>query len=223
MKVRRQRSLGPAGWRKIVGQVIVAVPFGDRRAQLPERVGSDAGVGVRLGLPRRPVLSFMALGPIIGWLLYLAWITFIGVAYVEQRRTSPTASTGSPPARASSSIGAYSLIAFWQFNQSLRRTPRSRPTSRRRATPRAIRSTSRSSRPPSSAPSSGSCGGTRPRPRSSWATSARWPSAASSPRWRSSPAPNCCSSSSPASSSSGPARSSCSGSTSSSRAANASS
>ena len=42
---------------------------------------------------------------------------------------------------------------------------------------------------------SASCGGTRRRPRSSWATPARWPSAACSPGSRSCRGPSCCCSS----------------------------
>ena len=99
MKVRRQRSLGLSGWRKIVGQILVVVPFAVGGAEFPERVGSDARH------PRTSRSSVMcrwlwllALGPIIGWLLYMAWISFIGVA-CPTATTSPTASTGSPRAR----------------------------------------------------------------------------------------------------------------------------
>ncbi len=56
-------------------------------------------------------------GPIIGWLLYLAWISFIGVAYSN----SVNVSDGLDGLAAGAGVfvvGAYSLIAFWQFNQS---------------------------------------------------------------------------------------------------------
>ena len=59
------------------------------------------------------------------------------------------------------------------------------------ATKCATRSTSRSSRPRSRARSSASCGGTPRPPRSSWATRARWGSAARSRPSRSSAAPSC--------------------------------
>ena len=60
------------------------------------------------------------------------------------------------------------------------------------ATRSATRSTSPCWPPRSPAPASASCGGTPRRPRSSWATPARWRSAARSPASRSSPAPSCC-------------------------------
>ena len=158
-----------------------------------------------------PMLSFMALGPIIGWMLYLAWISFIGVACsnsVERHRRARRARRRRGHLRRRR-LQPHRVLAVQPGRAAAERSLSD--ASRPRATRRATRSTSRSSRPRSSARSSGSCGGTRRRRRSSWATSARWRSAASSPRWRSSPAPSCSSSSSPASSSSARARSSCSG------------
>ena len=94
-------------------------------------------------------------------------------------------------------FGAYMLVDIWQNNQCCGRDRR-----RRSATRCATRSTSPSSRPRSRAPASASCGGTPRRPRSSWATPARSPSAARWPGSRSSPAPSSCSCSSAACSSS---------------------
>ena len=73
-------------------------------------------------------------------------------------------------------FASYVLIGIWQFGENC-----AAPTRRRTATRCATRSTSPSSPRRSWAPASASCGGTRHRPRSSWATPARWPSAARSP------------------------------------------
>ena len=79
------------------------------------------------------------------------------------RSTSPTASTAWPPAARRSSLLAYIGITFI--------TPRP-------ARPRAARAAAWS------APASASCGSTRSRRRSSWATPARSGSAGRSPGWR---------------------------------------
>jgi hypothetical protein len=81
--------------------------------------------------------------PIIGWILYLTWVSFIGVAFSN----SVNVTDGLDGLAAGAGIfvtGAYSLIAFWQFNQACYGGTRSRPARRRRAIPRPTRSTSRS-------------------------------------------------------------------------------
>jgi len=116
MKVRSQRSLGLSGWRKIVGQILVAVPFGIVALNFPntwDQTPASAYVSLFRDIP---VLSFMALGPVIGWILYLTWLSLIGVA----ASNSVNVSDGLDGLAAGSGIfvvGAYSLIAFWQFNQ----------------------------------------------------------------------------------------------------------
>ena len=74
-------------------------------------------------------------------------------------------------------FAAYTLVNIWQNNQNCA-TVGGPP-----ATRSATRSTSPSSRRPSPAPASGSSGGTPRPPPSSWATPARWRSAAPSPGW----------------------------------------
>ncbi len=116
MKVRSQRSLGLSGWRKIVGQILVVVPFAIVGLNFANTWG-DTPVSPYVSIFRDvPALSFMALGPILGWLLYLAWTSFIGVAYSNGANLTD----GLDGLAAGAGIfvtGAYSLIAFWQFNQ----------------------------------------------------------------------------------------------------------
>ena len=188
MKVHRQRSLGLTGWRKILGQVIVVVPWAIVSLNLPNTSGQTPASPYVSVFRDVPLLSFMALGVIVGWILYLLWITFIGVAWSN----STNVTDGLDGLAAGSgifTIAAMSLVTFWQFKQSCASAslvPRTRPP----ATARAIRSISRSSPRPSWAHSPGSSGGARRRPRSSWVTSGRWRSAVSSPRSRSSRAPS---------------------------------
>ncbi|MGX1702325.1 phospho-N-acetylmuramoyl-pentapeptide-transferase [Microbacterium sp. NPDC055357] len=116
MKVRRQRSLGLTGWRKILGQVIVAVPFGVASLMFPDATGQTPASPYVSIFRDVPWLGFMTLGLIVGWIVYLLWITFIGVAFSN----SVNVSDGLDGLAAGAGIfvvGAYSLIAFWQFNQ----------------------------------------------------------------------------------------------------------
>jgi phospho-N-acetylmuramoyl-pentapeptide-transferase len=117
MKVRRQNSLGLAGWRKIVGQVLVTVPFGIVALNFPNSLGQTPASAYVSVFRDVPGLWFMAFGPIIGWLLYLAWVSLIGVA----SSNSVNVTDGLDGLAAGSGIfvvGAYSLIAFWQVQQS---------------------------------------------------------------------------------------------------------
>src|SRR5690606_38330621 len=64
-----------------------------------------------------PWLWFMAFGTIIGWAVYLLWISVIGVA----TSNSVNLTDGLDGLAAGAGVfvvGAYSLIAFWQFKQS---------------------------------------------------------------------------------------------------------
>jgi phospho-N-acetylmuramoyl-pentapeptide-transferase len=116
MKVRHQNSLGLSGWRKIAGQVIVAVPFAIVALNFPNSVGQTAASGYVSVFRDIQLLSFFALGPILGWLLYLAWISLIGTA----TSNSVNVADGLDGLAAGSGIfvvGAYSLMAFWQNKQ----------------------------------------------------------------------------------------------------------
>jgi len=117
MKVRRQRSLGLTGWRKILGQIVVAVPFGVVALQFPNAAGQTPASPFVSLFRDIPWLGFMMVGAIVGWVLYLLWVTFIGVAFSN----SVNVSDGLDGLAAGAGIfvvGAYSLVAFWQFKQS---------------------------------------------------------------------------------------------------------
>ena len=116
MKVRRQRSLGLSGWRKIAGQVLVTIPFGFLALSFPDALNQTPASACISLFRDIPWLSLMALGPILGLLVYLAWVSFIGVAWSN----STNVTDGLDGLAAGAGIfvtGAYSLIAFWQFNQ----------------------------------------------------------------------------------------------------------
>lgn len=116
MKVRHQNSLGLSGWRKVVGQILVMVPFGIVSLNFPNEFKvTPASDSISL-FRDITVLSFMPLGLVLGWLLYLAWISLMGVA-TSNATNLTDGLDGLATGAGVFVIGTYSMIAFWQFNQ----------------------------------------------------------------------------------------------------------
>lgn len=120
MKVRRQRSLGLSGWRKVIGQILVTVPFAVAALNFPNALGQTPGSASISFARDVPLLSFMLLGPVLGWMLYLAWVSFIGVAWSNSTNVTDGLD-GLAAGIGVVVVGAYSLAAFWQFKQSCAR------------------------------------------------------------------------------------------------------
>lgn len=117
MKVRSQRSLGLSGWRKVIGQLLVLIPFGIIALNFPNRWGLTPASEYISLFRDIPVLWLFALGPIIGWVLYLVWVSIIGIA----TSNSVNLTDGLDGLAAGAGVlvvSAYSLITFWQFKQS---------------------------------------------------------------------------------------------------------
>lgn len=126
LKVKRQNSLGLSGWRKIAGQLVVALVFAIAAVNFPnERDITPGSMAVSL-FRDIPMLDFgslggwiptLGIGLAIGWILYLAWISVIGVA----TSNSVNLTDGLDGLAAGAGVvvvGVYSLIAFWQVQQS---------------------------------------------------------------------------------------------------------
>ncbi|EIC08744.1 Phospho-N-acetylmuramoyl-pentapeptide-transferase [Microbacterium laevaniformans OR221] len=116
MKVRQQRSLGLSGWRKIVGQVIVAVPFGIMALNFPDARGETPASPYVSFFRDIPMLSFFALGAVVGWIVYLIWITFISVAWSNSTNLTDGLD-GLATGSGIFTVSALSLVTFWQFQQ----------------------------------------------------------------------------------------------------------
>ncbi len=116
MKVRRQRSLGLTGWRKIAGQVLVTVPFGIVALQFPNRYDQTPATPFISLFRDIPLLNFMALGVAAGWVLYLVWIAFLSVAWSNSTNVTDGLD-GLAAGAGIFTVSAYSLITFWQFQQ----------------------------------------------------------------------------------------------------------
>ncbi|MBB5741597.1 phospho-N-acetylmuramoyl-pentapeptide-transferase [Microbacterium ginsengiterrae] len=117
MKVRSQRSLGLSGWRKVIGQLVVMVPFGVVALNFPNQFGQTPASGSISLFRDISWLNLFAFGVVIGWIVYLIWIAVIGIA----TSNSVNLTDGLDGLAAGAGVfvvGAYSLIAFWQFKQS---------------------------------------------------------------------------------------------------------
>ena len=117
MKVRSQRSLGLSGWRKVIGQLLVIIPFGVVALNFANSFGQTPASGFVSLFRDIPGLGFFLIGgPILGWLLYLLWLSLIGIA----TSNSVNLTDGLDGLAAGAGVfvvGAYSLIAFWQSKQ----------------------------------------------------------------------------------------------------------
>lgn len=116
MKVHRQRSLGLSGWPKVVGQVIVTVPFGILALNFPDAYNQRPASGSVSLFRDIGVLNFFALGAVAGWILYLLWVTFIGVAWSNSTNVTDGLD-GLAAGIGVFTIAAMSLTTFWQFQQ----------------------------------------------------------------------------------------------------------
>ena len=116
MKVRSQRSLGLSGWRKVIGQVLVAATFGILALSFPTALGQTPASPYVSFFRDIPVLSFMALGAIVGWILYLVWVSFLSVWWSNAANLTDGLD-GLATGSAIFTVSAYSLVTFWQFQQ----------------------------------------------------------------------------------------------------------
>ena len=117
MKVRSQRSGGLSGWRKVVGQLLAIIPFAVIAMNFPNDWGVTPASGYVSLFRDIPALWFFALTPVLAWLLYLLWISLIGVA-ASNAANLTDGLDGLAAGAGIFVIGAYSLISFWQFKQS---------------------------------------------------------------------------------------------------------
>jgi phospho-N-acetylmuramoyl-pentapeptide-transferase len=116
MKVHRQRSLGLSGWRKILGQLIVIVPWALVSLQFPNFWNQTPASPYISVFRDIPVLSFMALGAVVGTILFIVWVAFIGVAWSNSTNVTDGLD-GLAAGAGIFTIGAMSLVTFWQFQQ----------------------------------------------------------------------------------------------------------
>ncbi|TFB52014.1 phospho-N-acetylmuramoyl-pentapeptide-transferase [Cryobacterium tagatosivorans] len=116
LKTRNQRSLGLGGWAKIVGQVLVAGVFAYLSLQFPNKNGLTPA-STHISFIRDLPLDFMALGTVVGLILFVLWITLI-VAATSNSVNVTDGLDGLATGSSILAIGSFVVIGFWQFNQS---------------------------------------------------------------------------------------------------------
>ncbi len=168
IKIKEQRSLGLRSWAKIAGQSIVAVIFGVLALVF---FPDDRGI-----YPASKAISFLRDIDVLQLPLILAliWILFL-IAAASNGVNLTDGLDGLATGACVMIFGAYTLVNIWQYNQSCAYTASAGPKCYEVRDPYDL-GRRRGRRSP--VPASASCGGTPSRPRSSWATPARWPSAA---------------------------------------------
>ena len=116
-KVRKQRSLGLGGWAKVAGQVIAAGAFAVLALGFPDENGLTPASTMISGVRDIEALDFALLGgPVIGAILFTIW-TIIIVVSTSNAVNVADGLDGLATGSSIFAIGAYILIAFWQFNQ----------------------------------------------------------------------------------------------------------
>ncbi len=117
LKVKRQNSVGLAGWWKIFGTVIVATVFG-----IIAIVYRDANhrtpASTSISFVRDLDFNFLVVfGTTVGIILFIAWIVLITTATTNAVNLADGLD-GLAAGASILAIGSYIIIGFWQSNQS---------------------------------------------------------------------------------------------------------
>ncbi|MFT2816571.1 phospho-N-acetylmuramoyl-pentapeptide-transferase [Leifsonia sp. A12D58] len=115
LKTRNQRSLGLGGWSKIGGQVLVAGVFAWLSIQFPNTYGQTPA-STQISFLRDLPIDFMALGTIVGTILFIVWICVI-VAGTSNAVNLTDGLDGLATGASILGIGSFIIIGFWQSNQ----------------------------------------------------------------------------------------------------------
>ena len=163
IKIRKQRNLGLNKTAKLVGQLVASVLFAILAIQFPNGNGVTPASVDQSFLRDITVISFGAIGFVV-----FAYVAISGWSNAVNFTDGMDGLAGGTAAMV---LATYVLVSFWQLRNDCFAESGPSPGCY-------TRSTSRWSPRPRWPPASDSCGGTPRQPRSSWATPARWPSAA---------------------------------------------
>ncbi|GAA3864144.1 phospho-N-acetylmuramoyl-pentapeptide-transferase [Leifsonia kafniensis] len=115
LKTRNQRSLGLGGWSKVAGQVIVAGTFAWLSVQFPNKNGVTPA-STHISFLRDLPLDFLALGMIVGTILFIVWVCLLVVGTSNAVNVTDGLD-GLATGASILSIGSFIIIGFWQSNQ----------------------------------------------------------------------------------------------------------
>lgn len=194
IKIFKQRSTGLRARTKLIGQAAVSIAFAALVLHFPD----DHGL-----TPASQAISLVRDTPIVlPVLLFFVWV-YVMVAASSNGVNVTDGLDGLASGAAVMVLGAFVIIGVWQFRNACVTLEAPKCYMVRDPLDLAVAAAAMVGA------CSVSCGGTRRRHRSSWATQARWRWAARSPAWPSRHAPTCCCSCSVAFSSSSRCPSSC--------------
>jgi len=116
LKTRKQRSLGLGGWSKVAGQVIIATTFALLALWSTDENGLTAASTHISAVRDIPWLNLFAFGPVIGVILFLAWVNLITVSASNGVNVADGLD-GLATGASIFAVSAYIFIGFWQNNQ----------------------------------------------------------------------------------------------------------
>lgn len=116
IKTHKRRSLGLAGWPKILGQVVVAVIFALLAINFPDANGVTPA-NTSISFIRDFNFNFLQFGTIAGITLFLLWIVII-VTSTSNAVNLTDGLDGLATGASIFVIGSFVIINFWQQNQS---------------------------------------------------------------------------------------------------------
>lgn len=117
LKVKRQNSLGLAGWYKILGTVIIAIVFGIIALTYRDanrRAPASTSISFARDLNFNFVLIF---GATFGVILFIAWVVLITTATANAVNLADGLD-GLASGASILAVGSYIFIGFWQSTQS---------------------------------------------------------------------------------------------------------
>ncbi|MCU1525791.1 MAG: phospho-N-acetylmuramoyl-pentapeptide-transferase [Microbacteriaceae bacterium] len=117
LKVKRQNSLGLAGWYKILGTVIVAIVFGVISLSYKD-ANHRSPASTAVSFVRDLNLNFTVIfGATVGVIVFVIWVVLITTA-VSNAVNLADGLDGLAAGSSIFAIGSYIIIGFWQSNQS---------------------------------------------------------------------------------------------------------
>lgn len=116
LKTHKQQSLGLGGWSKIVGQILVAIPFALLSLQFADKAGVTPA-STQISLFRDLGFDLMAFGAIVGLILFVLWVVIIALSASNAVNVTDGLD-GLASGASILAIGSFVIIGFWQFNQS---------------------------------------------------------------------------------------------------------
>jgi phospho-N-acetylmuramoyl-pentapeptide-transferase len=121
IKISKQRSLGPAGGAKLIGQSVVSIAFAVLALQFGNRAFQTPG-STRVSFIRDTSIDLAFAGAAVGTVLFVLW-AYIMIAGTSNGVNVTDGLDGLATGASVMTFGAYVLIGIWQSNNSCELRP----------------------------------------------------------------------------------------------------